>query len=170
MDKKALQNKLMQLYSKDSVANIAKSITTLKTTEALISLLKHDDITVAKKAAWVMSHAYDLKNKFIIRFKKELLLILFTTENDAIKRNILRTFQFEDLLIEYEAQFFDFGITLLLNPHEKVASKAFALSSLTKICKKYPELSIEFKAVCESCLNDASSGLRNRLLKTLKEF
>lgn len=170
MNLNELTDRLQKLYSKESVANIAGKIKTKQDTKLLISLLNNPDHKLANRAAWVLSHSYDLGNKNIIFFNDSLIEILLNSKLDSVKRNILRCFQEEVIPEKYESAFFDFCTKSILNPNEKVAAKVFSVSCLFQLVKKYPELKDEFKLVCHEILPTASAGLKNRILKVLKKL
>jgi hypothetical protein len=68
-----------------------------------------------------------------------------------------------------EGEVFEKGIQYLKSPEESIAVKAFSMTSLRRICKKYPELSSELIPYIEILVDQkASAGIVNRGQKELK--
>jgi hypothetical protein len=63
------------------------------------------------------------------------------------------------------------GIQYLKSPDESIAVKAFGMTSLRRICEKYPELASELIPYIEILVDQkASAGIVNRGEKELKKL
>lgn len=88
---------------------------------------------------------------------------------DAVKRNIMRIFQYIDIPENYEGEVFDLGLSYLKSIETPIAVKAFAMTSLRKICQKYPELTNEVILLIEILVKEkVSAGIISRGSKELK--
>ena len=56
------------------------------------------------------------------------------------------------------------------NPKEAVAIKAFSLTILGKLAKKYPEIIPEIKLLIDEQITHQSAAFKSRAKKFLKEF
>lgn len=162
---------LDKLYSsKKSVSVLANKINSEQLNNVIVELLSHPNVKLANRAAWVFSHSYDLKKESYVEYREVLLETLFDTNSDAIKRNILRYFQFEEVPENYESEMFDYCLSCLNSPKEKIAARANSVRVLENLCAKYPELKSEFMVVLEGAQKEASSGLENRILKAIRQL
>ena len=88
---------------------------------------------------------------------------LNTNPVDGVKRNTLRTFQFNSIPEEVEGEFFDILLIYLTSLSEAVAIKAFSMTVARKICKKHPELAQELIPIIERLMKASeSSGIKHR--------
>lgn len=82
---------------------------------------------------------------------------------DAVKRNTMRIFQFIEIPEEIEGDLFDIAMSYLKSIDTAIAIKAFSMTSLRKICAKYPELSQEVIFQIEILVKEqVSAGLTSR--------
>ena len=87
---------------------------------------------------------------------------------DAINRNILRALQFVTLPEEHEGNILDVSFRLLNSPTEPVAVKAFSMTVIYNLTRKYPDIVPELKASIATLLPNGSMGIRSRGNKILK--
>ena len=79
-------------------------------------------------------------------------------KHDAVIRNTLRVFQNIDLPENVEGEVFDKCMNYLSNPRYPVGIRVFAMTVLTNICIKYPELKAEVQPLIEDILEISESG------------
>jgi len=90
---------------------------------------------------------------------------------DGVKRNTLRTFQFNTIPEEIEGELFDLCLDYLISISEPVAIKAFSMTVVRKICERYPELTQETIPIFERLAEETdSAGLKNRGGKELMKL
>ncbi len=126
-------------------------------------------VRITQYAAWPMS--YIAKKHPHLLFKYYPLLIdLLNKEgkHNSINRNILRAFQFVEIPEEHEGNVLDVSFRLLNSPSEPVAVKAFSMTVIYNLSKKYPDIIPELKACIEALMPDASAGIKSRGSKILK--
>lgn len=164
-----LKDKIRLVKSKHDVEQLGKNIKDLTGTEELITIMK-DDVFVARKAAWVLNHSFDNGNRFIKDYAEQLTSILKLTNDHALKRNILRVFQFIEIPTDQESEVVDLCFSIVVNDKEKVAARAFGLTVLHNLTIKYKELKNELIFACEEVIKSNSSGLSYRAKKILKSI
>ena len=90
---------------------------------------------------------------------------------DAVKRNILRIFQYVEIPEKSEGKLFDIALTFLTSVDEAIAIKVFSMTTLRKICENHPELSHEIIPTIEIMLSEyKSKGIQSRGNKELKKL
>jgi hypothetical protein len=87
----------------------------------------------------------------------------------AVKRNVMRILQFVPVPDDCTELTLDIGFTLLQDPEETIAVRAFSMTVLEQVSRPYPEIRSELQAVINHALEyeDTSAGFRNRAQKTL---
>ena len=101
----------------------------------------------------------------------QLVAYLKANPIDAVKRNIMRIFQFCDIPEEIEGELFEWCLTYLKDLNEPIAVKAFSMTVARKICQKYHELVPELMLQIEILVEEkVSKGVVSRGKKELKEL
>jgi len=90
--------------------------------------------------------------------------------HDSIKRNTLRFLQSVDIPSKYEGMIMNTCFDYIENPKEAVAIKAFSLTILGRLAKKYPEIIPEIKLLIEDQAPIQTAGFKSRAKKVLKEI
>ncbi len=112
----------------------------------IVSLVRGRDQLLAQRAAWVMGiHGEQFPYLFLPHLKK-LIPLLAQPVHDAVKRNILRVLQYLKVPEKYEADLVSKCFDLLLSTDEPPAIKAFSITVIVNLSKKYPELLQELNA------------------------
>ncbi len=90
--------------------------------------------------------------------------------HDSIKRNTVRLLQHIDIPAKQEGLIMEICFKYVEFPSESVAVKAFSLTILGKLAKKYPEIIPELKLIIDGQINHQSAAFISRAKKILKEF
>ena len=137
----------------------------------LIILMLTDEYRIAQRAAWPVSYCIQ-KNDRLIQpwFGKMINKLQELNIHDAIKRNTLRVMQ--DLCIpeKHCGVLYDICYAYLHSIKEPIAIRVFALSVLSNIAQKHPELKIEVIHDAENFLHCGIPALESRSRKVLKQF
>jgi len=137
----------------------------------LFSLFLNDEYRVTQRAAWPMSycviaHPGLMKNNF-----GKLINNLQKPEiHNSIKRNTVRLLQSVNFPEKYEGIIMDICFKYVASPDEAVAVKAFSLTILGKLAKKYPEIIPEIKLQIEDQIDHQTPAFKSRANALLKEF
>jgi len=92
------------------------------------------------------------------------------TAHDAIRRNALRILEDIDIPEKYCGELFDLSNNYLHDIKEPIAVRAFSISVMFNIAKKYTELKTEVKHNAESLLHCGIPALESRSRKVLKQI
>ena len=137
----------------------------------LIEYMLGEEKLLSQRAAWSVSWcvfenpklAGPWIGKLVKNLRKENL-------HDAIKRNSVRIFEVLDIPEKYCGELFEICNRYLHDLKEATAVRAFSISVMYNIAKKYPDLLIEVKHNAESLLHCGIPALEARGRNTLKEI
>ncbi len=137
----------------------------------LLKCVLGDDMRLSQKASWALG---DVSLKYPVLYNKyhrELIDALKVKQNhNAIRRNIVRTYQFADIPEEFEAELYDICLNFIADSEEAIAVKAFSIRVCERIIEKYPEMANELLTIIKSNITIWSSGLKNRGNKFIKKW
>ncbi len=142
--------------------------------EDIMSIFFSDNYRLVQRVSQVVGVIGEKQQHLIKPYLPKMLIILNETKIDAVKRNVLRIFQFIDIPEEMEGQLFDLALTFFKSNEEPIAIRVFSMTALRKVCEKYPELSQEIIPTLEIILEENKSGgiqsRGKRELKTLRKL
>jgi hypothetical protein len=127
---------------------------------------------VCQRAAWAVGMIGEKHPQLIEPYLEQMLLNLKTPHHDAILRNTMRVLRdmpdIPDAVVGLAA---DVSFRFLENPSVPIAIRAFSMRVLTKICKKEPDLTNEFRALIEDILeHDKAPGILSAGKSVLKQL
>ncbi len=129
----------------------------------LIHLFLNGKMRVVQRASQPVGYIGVKQPRLIRPYLIDIVHFLKSSPTDAVKRNVLRIFQFIEIPEEVEGDLFEIGMTYLKSAEEAVAIKAFAMTVLRRICEKYPDLAQELIFQIEILVKEKiSAGLTNR--------
>ena len=164
-----IRNQILQEHTKQNALLISNYIgSDNERFDELMQLFFNDNVTVTQRAAWTMCLSVEKNTELISPYLEKMLKLLSLNVHDAIKRNIVRIMQDIELPEDLMGLAFENCYQLVLSKSSAIAIKAFSITVLYNICKKEPELKHELSELIKLQLEGASSGLKNRCLKTLK--
>ncbi|MEO8761082.1 MAG: hypothetical protein ABI388_07305 [Bacteroidia bacterium] len=167
-----IREALLQEHSKTQTLKVVAYIGNDKKLFAeLMKLMFTTEYRVEQRAAWVVSCCMD-KNKTLLNPWISKLIKNLENRNihDAVKRNTLRALQNMDISEKHCGELYDSCYTFLHSIKEPIAVRAFALTVLTNISKKYPELKTEILHSAESLLRCGIPALESRSRQAIKEL
>jgi hypothetical protein len=139
--------------------------------DQLFHLFLHSEYRVTQRAAWPLSYCVIAHPHLIEHHYKELLENLKKPYlHDSIKRNTVRLLQVVDIPENCEGAVMEICFSYLESPGEAVAVKAFSLTVLAKLAKKYSEIVPEIKLIIEEQLPHQSAAFKSRAKDFLKAF
>jgi len=167
-----ISKKLAQGHSKtintEIVEYVGQSESRFK--DLLICVLG-DDMRLSQRASWALG---DISLKYPALYNQHHRVLLDSLKqvqnHNAIRRNIVRTYQFADIPEEYEAELYDICLNFVNDIEEMTAVKAFSLRVCERVIEKYPEMKNELIQIIETNQSLWSSGLKNRGSKFLKKW
>lgn len=137
--------------------------------DELIKLFVKGPVQITQRAAWSISVVAEKHPEYLFNYF-DLFIELLNTPNkhDSVNRNIIRAFQFMEIPEKYEGEVLDVVFKLLKSSKEPIAVKAFSMTVIYNLSKKYPDIIPELKASIEALLPNGSAGIKNRGNKILK--
>lgn len=167
-----IKTALLKEHSKKQCAAIVKYIG--KNPERFAELMKcffEGEYRVTQRAAWPMSYCAEKYPELIKPYYKKLLMNLTRPGlHDAIPRNTMRLLQYVEIPEKFHGQVMDLCFRYISSPAEAVAIKAFSISVLQNLAKRYPEIVNEIKLIIEERWNYETVAFKTRANKLLKEF
>ncbi|MFY0643334.1 MAG: hypothetical protein JXR19_02600 [Bacteroidia bacterium] len=129
------------------------------------------DLQLTQITSWAISECTEVYPHLIAPYHSQLMDSLNKDQrHGAIRRNIVRIYQYADIPEDIEGQLFNLCINFIIDPTEAIAVKAFSMTVCERIAVKYPDLIPELKICIESQLDNASAGVKNRGQKILHRF
>ena len=137
--------------------------------DQLFDLFLKDEYRVVQRAAWPLSYAVIAHPEFIKKHFSKLLKNLDKPGiHNSVKRNTVRLMQDIQIPEKFHGQVMNTCFDFISSPDEAVAVKAFALTVLENLSKKYPEIRSELKTIIEDRWDYESAAFRARGKKILK--
>ncbi len=119
--------------------------------DELFRLFITDEYRVSQRAAWPLNYCATEHPELIAAHFGKLIKNLSRKDiHDAVKRNTVRLLQYINIPEKHEGAIMDVCFAYISNPSEAVAVKAFSLSVLGKLSKKYPEIINEIRSVIDT--------------------
>ena len=125
----------------------------------LVRLLLGDDRLLSQRAAWAVSYCVEHHTELVRPYYGKFIGQLGRKDaHPAIRRNIVRLFQFVDIPSRYKAAVYDACIALVDDPNEPVAVRAFAMTVASNIAVGHPELIRELRLIIGKHVKDATKA------------
>jgi len=173
MRKDELENQLISENSIDNILNIVSHIgNNAERFRILLDITEQGDDVVSRRASWAAMHCCDKHPILASGEIGRLVTISGTTKSQAIKRNIIRILQFQEIPDQYQGAAYDTCFSAMLNPAETIAVRAFSMQVVFNIAAVYPELQTELVVAIKEILPYGSKGLAskgNKLIKVLEK-
>ena len=129
-----------------------------------------DNLRMNQYAAWPVGIIGVEKPGFIYPYLEDMINRLDMPVHDAFIRNTLRVLQFMDIPDQLEGFVYDKSFNYLNDPERPIAIRVFAMSVLTNIAIKYPDLKDELIKTIEIYYPYGSSGFKSRARREIKRL
>ncbi len=136
----------------------------------LMELFFADDNRLAQRAAWMMSHCVDKQPKLVLPYLEKMVKHLYVSNEDAIKRNVLRILQLISIPESLWGQVLEKCFKYLESNNEAIAIRVFSMTVAYNISQHVPEIKPELKALIEEIIIFGSAGLKSRGNKILAKL
>ncbi len=161
--------KLKELLLKDAIFNkkeaiqvAEKACSSKETFAGLMRLFVSNEYRVAQRAAWCVSSAVDANPQLIFPYLKTLVEQLLRTDvHDAVVRNSVKIVKQISIPEEHHGEVMNACFVLAQKVETPIAIKAFALSTLYKLCLIYPDIKGELQTIAEAYLDSESAAVKN---------
>ncbi len=134
----------------------------------LVNEFLADDMRFRQRCVWVFMALIKLDQKSLQPHLLKLHNTLLKTNEDSLKRNILRMFQFIELPKKLHGLTINYCFELLMDRKEPIAIHVFAMTVVFKYIAPYPELRNELKLILEDNIANGSAGYQSRAKKILQ--
>lgn len=141
-----------------------------KQIEDLMDCFFDDNLRMNQYASWPMAVIGEKRPELVLPFLSRMLKELENPSHNAIVRNIFRVMQTLEVPEELEGEVYEKGFDYLIDPKEKPAIRAFAMTFLSNIAMKYPDLKEELIKSIELHYQFGSAGFKSRARKELKRL
>jgi hypothetical protein len=167
-----LREEILKEHSKSQALKVAGyACLSKKNFKELMTCFLDEEYRLAQRAAWSVSWAAKERPEMIYPHIKDLVFVLHRKNvHDAVKRNAMRVLQQIDIPEKYQGEVMDACFQFLEQPSVPVAIKAFSLTTLFNLSKKYPEIRPELKLIIEDCLEHESPAFKARAKKILPKL
>lgn len=167
-----LREEILKEHSKPHALKIANyACQSKKNFRELMKCFLDEEYRLAQRAAWSVSWAAQQKPEMIYPHVKDLVEALHKKNvHDAVIRNSVRVLQEIQIPEKYQGQVMDACFQFLEKPTTAVAIKAFSLTTLFNLSKKYPEIKSELKLIIEDSLEHETAAFKSRAKKILPKL
>lgn len=137
----------------------------------LMGLMLEDEYRVAQRAAYAVGYCVQAHPALIRPWIGRLIKKIRQEDiHDAVRRNALRIFEGLDIPEKHCGILYDLSNSYLHDLAQPVAVRAFALSVMSNIAGKYPDLKNEVRLHAESLLRCGIPALESRGRRSLREL
>lgn len=159
-----LAEEILKEHSKKQCDKIVKWIGSDRNKfNELFNLFLNGDNRTTQRAAWPLSYSAVIHPEFMNNnFERLINNLKKNGLHDSIKRNSVRVLQAVNIPEEYEGDVMELCFQYLASPSVAVAIKAFSLTVLNNLSKKYPEIISEIKLLIEEQLPHQSAAFKSR--------
>ena len=166
-----LRDEILRDRSKAQIQRIAEWIGNNKARyQELTMLFLSGDPKVTPRAGWVLSHCADTHPHLILPYLSDFLEYAQNPPHGSVQRNVIRAMTLIVIPEELEGLSYDLCYALAAQVKEDIAVRVHAMSVITAIALKYPELKSEVYDLLQSLKDHESAGIRSRSRKLLKKL
>jgi len=137
----------------------------------LMACFFDEDNRLSQRAAWPLGIIGEKQPRLLYPYLGKMIEQLGKKQkHNAIHRNVLRTLQFMIIPEEHQGSLLNHCTDFLIDPKAATAVKAFSLSVFHNLSKEIPELKNELRHLIELNLPYATSGVKARAHRILKQL
>ena len=164
-----LREALLAEHSKSQTLRIAEKIGDSGSRFGeLMELFFSNEEIITARAAWVVGHVAEARAHLVSPYLTRLLENLRRPVHDAVRRNTLRFVQGAELTEDQMGLAADLCFSIVPDPNQPPAVRAYALTICHRICEAEPALGDELKLIIENSFNDSPAAFKSRARKILK--
>jgi len=136
-----------------------------------VALFLQDEYRVVQRAAWPLSYCVTAHPQLIQKHLKKIIRYLKKPGiHNAVKRNTVRLLQEIEIPEALQGEVMDICFGYVADPKEAVAVKAFSITVLGNLSKKYPEIIPEISLILEEQMPHETAAFKSRAKKFLKSI
>ena len=167
-----LRDEILKEHSKSHALIIANyACESKKNFKELMECFLDDEYRLAQRAAWSVSWAAKKRPGMIYPHIKDLVSVLNKKNvHDAVIRNSVRVLQEIEIPEKYHGEVMNACFQFLEKPSTAVAIKAFSLTTLFNLSKKYPGIKSELELIINDRLDYETAAFKSRAKKILPKL
>jgi hypothetical protein len=167
-----LREEILKEHSKSHALTIANyACESKKNFRELMNCFLDDQYRLAQRAAWSVCFAAKKKPEMVYPHIKDLVSVLEKKNvHDAVIRNSVRVLQEIEIPEKYHGEVMNACFQFLEKPSTAVAIKAFSLTTLFNLSKKYPDIKPELKLIINDSLEHETAAFKSRAKKILPKL
>ena len=147
------------------------AISSRKNFAALMKCFFYPEYRLSQRAAWAVCHAVEQCPQMIEPYLEALVTQLHRKNlHNAIIRNSVRILQDIEIPEKLHGEVLNICFGFIAEPTTPIAVKAFSLSILDNLGKKYPEILPELKLIIEDRWDNETPAFHSRARKILKKM
>lgn len=161
---------LAKEHTKENTEKIAQyAASTDERLAELMNIFLHGEWRQVQRAAWVVGKLAE--TDLLLPYLKDMITKLKEKNiHNAVKRNVVRTWQYMDLTKDQMGPVADICFSYLNDKGEAIVIKVFSMVVLEKIVQEYPELKDELRFSIEEQMPFGSAGFKNKGQKILSNL
>jgi len=136
------------------------------------AIAKEQPFDKAWRLLWIMDHATEKKNDFILPILDEVYSMVLKTNNESYIRQGMKLILRCPVNEDFAGELLERCIGWMNDPKAKISSQALGLEFFHQTCKVYPEMAPELIAYIDDILerSSPSAGYTLWLKKIRREF
>jgi len=139
----------------------------------LVTLSLNKEKRVGFMASWALSKVVDIDPSLTIPFLPAIIDALPNIDNESVQRSFLRVLtknNIDSIPIPYHGKLVDYCFTQLRSGVSTIASKAYSMDILGKMCTKYPEMKGEVVSTINIVVTESSAGVKAMARKLIAKL
>lgn len=167
-----VKKELLREHSKRQAAKIARyACQSKKNFKDLMQCYSSKNYLLAQRAAWSVSIAGRMHPELVAPHIKYLVDVLDRKDvHDAVIRNSVRILETIEIPTRYQGKVMQACFGFLQNYSTPGAIKAFSMTTLYNLSKKYPEIKNELRSIIEDRWEHETPAFKSRGRKVLAAF
>lgn len=166
---------LLKIIAKEHSARQRDKIVTYVGADAvrfaeLVKVFLEGPYRITQRASWPLSVCVERHPELARPHLRKLLQTLQKNTHDAVRRNILRLLQFIEIPVPLQGTTANVCFEFLQDVKQPIAVRVFAMTVLSNIAERQPELRRELVVIIEDQLPYGSAGFLSRGRKILARF
>jgi dihydroorotase len=166
-----LKEEILKEHSKAQTQKIIDWVSTSQQRfDELVQLFLGDEYRVTQRAAWSLSYIAVAHPQLAKKHLPAFIKLLGNPKlHKAVRRNVVRLLQFVDIPMKLHGEVMNYCFDFIADVNEAAAVKAFSLTVLENLSKKYPEIKGEIKTIIEERWDYETPAFHSRAKKFLKD-
>jgi hypothetical protein len=167
-----LESEIRILRSKHQVEKVIRRIgTDSKRFAQLMKLFLHGDQDISRRSAWVVGHCCERHPELAQPWLKAMINKLQEPNiHSAIQRSVIRVLQYVEIPRSLKGTVANICFNFISDTKTAIAPQAFAITVLSNIAKKEPDLLKELRVIVHHMFPYGTPAFRARAKKIFKDL